>query len=610
MCDGKKKVVNLMIDNRLKKEKFRKDVLINDERKDERKGERKGLKTGKRQMEGSGKKMEEKGQKKFGDKTWQKSGDKSGKKAGDKSDKRSGEKTWEKSGNKFDKRAGEKAWEKSGDKSDRRSGEKTWEKSGNKFDKKLGEKEWKKTGEWSDKKSGEKTRINSGEKSGRKSGENTWQKTGEWSDKKLGEKARKYQGEKSGKNSEKETWRKSEEWSDKKLGEKTRKNSVEKSENRSQCPVFRKCGGCQLLDMPYKKQLELKQKQLETLLKPFCRLEAMIGMEDPHHYRNKVHAVFDHDKKGNPFSGVYEANSHRVVPVESCLIEDEKADEIIGTIRGMLKSFKIRTYDEDTGYGLLRHVLIRRGFTTGEIMVVLVTASPIFPSKNNFVKALRDKHPEITTVIQNVNGRGTSMVLGDKEHVLYGKGYIEDILCGYRFRISSKSFYQVNPVQTEILYKKAIEAAGLTGKERVIDAYCGIGTIGIVASQYAKEVIGVELNRDAVKDAIENAKLNDVSNVKFYCNDAGKFMENMAESGEHADVVFLDPPRSGSTVEFIDSVAKLKPAKVVYVSCGPETLARDLELFRKRGYEARKGWGIDLFPMTAHTEIIVELCRK
>lgn len=638
-----------MIDNRLKKEKFRKDVLINDERKDERKGERKGLKTGKRPMEGSEKKMEEKGQKKFGDKTWQKSGDKSGKKAGekvreksgDKSDKRSGEKTWEKSGDKFDKRAGEKAWEKSGDKSDRRSGEKTWDKSGNKFDKKPGEKEWKKTGEWSDKKSGEKTRINSGEKSGRKSGENTWQKTGEWSDKKLGEKARKYPGEKSGKNSEKETWRKSEEWSDKKLGEKPRKNSGEKTDkkfgekqtkwrkesaegqqrgerkaedkafskeakkNRSQCPVFRKCGGCQLLDMPYKKQLELKQKQLETLLKPFCRLEAMIGMEDPYHYRNKVHAVFDHDKKGNPFSGVYEANSHRVVPVESCLIEDEKADEIIGTIRGMLKSFKIRTYDEDTGYGLLRHVLIRRGFTTGEIMVVLVTASPIFPSKNNFVKALRDKHPEITTVIQNVNGRGTSMVLGDKEHVLYGKGYIEDILCGYRFRISSKSFYQVNPVQTEILYKKAIEAAGLTGKERVIDAYCGIGTIGIVASQYAKEVIGVELNRDAVKDAIENAKLNDVSNVKFYCNDAGKFMENMAESGEHADVVFLDPPRSGSTVEFIDSVAKLKPAKVVYVSCGPETLARDLELFRKRGYEARKGWGIDLFPMTAHVEAVI-----
>ena len=336
----------------------------------------------------------------------------------------------------------------------------------------------------------------------------------------------------------------------------------------------------------------------------------MIGMENPYHYRNKVHAVFDRDKKGNPFSGVYEANSHRVVPVESCMIEDQKADEIIGTIRGMLKSFKIRTYDEDTGYGLLRHVLIRRGFATGEIMVVLVTASPIFPSKNNFVKALLEKQPEITTVIQNINGRGTNMVLGDKEHVLYGKGFIEDILCGYRFRISSKSFYQVNPVQTEILYKKAIEAAGLTGKERVIDAYCGIGTIGIVASQYAKEVIGVELNRDAVKDAFENAKINGLNNVKFFCNDAGKFMENMAENGEHADVVFLDPPRSGSTVEFIDSVAKLNPKKVVYISCGPETLARDLDLFRKRGYEAKKGWGVDLFPITGHVETVILMTRS
>jgi 23S rRNA (uracil1939-C5)-methyltransferase len=380
--------------------------------------------------------------------------------------------------------------------------------------------------------------------------------------------------------------------------------------NSSQCPVYRRCGSCQLLHLPYKKQLEQKQKDLEMLLKPFCRLESMIGMSDPYHYRNKVHAVFDHDRKGNPVSGVYEANSHIVVPVESCLIEDQKSDEIIGTIRGMLKSFKIRTYDEDTGYGLLRHVLIRRGFVTGEIMVVLVTASPVFPSKNNFITALRERHPEITTVIQNLNNRGTSMVLGDKENVLYGKGYIEDVLCGCRFRISSKSFYQVNPVQTEVLYKKAIEAAGLTGKERIIDAYCGIGTIGIVASSHVKEVIGVELNKDAVRDAIENAKLNNIKNASFYCNDAGKFMVNMAEAGEHVDVVFMDPPRSGSTEEFIDSVSKIRPDKVVYVSCGPETLVRDLEYFKKKGYVAKKAWGVDMFPWTTHCEICIEICRK
>ena len=250
-----------------------------------------------------------------------------------------------------------------------------------------------------------------------------------------------------------------------------------------QCPVYKKCGGCQYLHLSYEEQLAEKEKMLKGLLKGICPVQGVIGMDHPWHYRNKVHAARSHDRKGNPISGVYQENSHIVLPVESCLIEDEKADEIIGTIRGMLKSFKIKTYDEDTGYGLLRHVLVKRGFATGEIMVVLVTASPVFPSRNNFVKALRQKHPEITTIIQNVNGRGTSMVLGDREQVLYGKGYIEDVLCGFRFRISAKSFYQINPVQTEILYGKAMEFAGLKGKETVVDAYCGIGTIGIVASR-------------------------------------------------------------------------------------------------------------------------------
>ena len=378
---------------------------------------------------------------------------------------------------------------------------------------------------------------------------------------------------------------------------------------KSRCPVFKECGGCQYLDMPYEEQLKQKQMQLQKLLGKFCKVYPIHGMENPDHYRNKVHAVFGH-RKGVPVSGVYKAGTHILVPVENCLIEDEKADEIIGTIREMLPSFKIRTFDEDTGYGLLRHVLIRRGLTTGEIMVVLVTASPVFPSKNNFVKALRQKHPEITTIVQNMNNRGTSMVLGEKEHVLYGKGYIEDILCGCRFRISSKSFYQVNPVQTEYLYAKAIELAGLTGNETVIDAYCGIGTIGIVASRHAKQVIGVELNRDAVRDAVENAKCNGVDNVKFFCNDAGKFMLGMAKEGGTADVVFMDPPRSGSTEEFIRAVAAVKPKRVVYISCGPESLARDLEIFKKLGFGIEGAWGVDLFPATEHCETIVEICRK
>lgn len=383
-----------------------------------------------------------------------------------------------------------------------------------------------------------------------------------------------------------------------------------KNAKKSMCPVMRQCGGCQMLDMPYAEQLKTKRKRLETLLKGICPVKDMIGMEDPFYYRNKVHAVFDRDRRGNIISGIYQENTHNVVPVEKCMIEDQKADEIIGTIRGMLKSFKIRTFDEDTGYGLLRHVLIRRGFESGEIMVVLVTASPVFPSKNNFVKALREKHPEITTIVQNINGRGTSMVLGEKEHVLYGKGYIVDTLCGCSFRISSRSFYQVNPVQTEKLYTKALELAGLTGKETVVDAYCGIGTIGIIASKKAGNVIGVELNQDAVRDAINNAKMNQISNIRFFCNDAGRFLVNMAEAGEKADVVIMDPPRSGSTEEFMDSIAKMGAKKVVYVSCNPETLARDLVYMKKLGYKAKEAVGFDMFPATEHVETVVLLSHK
>ena len=295
--------------------------------------------------------------------------------------------------------------------------------------------------------------------------------------------------------------------------------------------------------------------------------------------------------------------------MDSCLIENAKADEIIVSIRGLLKSFHIRPYNEDTGYGLLRHVLIRTGHVTGQIMVVLVLASPILPSKNNFVKALLKLHPEITTVVINVNNRNTSMVLGDKEHVIYGKGYIEDELCGKRFRISPKSFYQVNPVQTEILYGKALEYAGLTGKETVVDAYCGTGTIGMIASDKAAKVIGVELNADAVRDARNNAKANQIRNIQFYQNDAGKFLVEMTGQGAKVDVVLMDPPRSGSTEEFMSSVAQIGPERIVYVSCNPETLVRDLKYFKKKGYRVSKGVGVDMFPFTEHVETVVLLSK-
>lgn len=388
-----------------------------------------------------------------------------------------------------------------------------------------------------------------------------------------------------------------------------RGNDNKKKEGTA-CKVAKKCGGCQYQGVPYEKQLSEKQKAVRQLMQPFCKTAEITGMQDPYHYRNKVHAVFARKKDGTIISGVYEEGTHRVVPVEACQIEDEKADAIINDIRGLLKSFKIKTYNEDTGYGLLRHVLIRRGFTTGEIMVVLVLGSPVMPSKNNFVKALRKLHPEITTVVLNVNDKRTSMVLGDRETMIYGKGYIEDVLCGLTFRISSKSFYQINPVQTEKLYGKAMELAGLTGKERVIDAYCGIGTIGMVAAKSAKEVIGVELNPDAVRDAIKNAKRNQMKNIRFYQDDAGRFMEKMAAKGEKADVVFMDPPRSGSTEQFMKSAVTLAPQKIVYISCDPQTQARDLKYLTKHGYKAMGAYPYDMFPFTKHAENIVLLVKQ
>ncbi len=376
------------------------------------------------------------------------------------------------------------------------------------------------------------------------------------------------------------------------------------------CPVAKKCGGCQLQNMSYTEQLSYKQAKAIRLLGKFCRVREIIGMENPYNYRNKVQAAFGMTRGGKIISGVYQSKSHRIVCVDECRLEDKKADEIIVTIRNMMKYYKMLPYNEDTGKGFLRHVLVKRGFTSGEIMVVLVTGSPMFPGKNAFVKELLKKHPDITTIIQNINKEHTSLVLGSTEKVLYGKGTIEDTLCGCVFRISAKSFYQINPIQTEKLYSKAIEFAELTGKETVIDAYCGIGTIGIIAAEKAKEVIAVELNKDAVTDAKINARRNETQNIKFFCADAGEFMTKMAANGEKADVVFMDPPRAGSDEAFLSSVVTLKPKKIVYVSCNPETQARDLKYLTANGYKTRKIQPVDMFPHTGHIETVALLSRQ
>ena len=375
------------------------------------------------------------------------------------------------------------------------------------------------------------------------------------------------------------------------------------------CPVYKKCGGCQLQNLSYAEQLRFKQNKVVKLLKSFGRVEPIIGMDDPYHYRNKVQAAFFTDRRGRIRSGVYQSGTHRIVSVDDCQIEDRLADKIIVAVRRLLPSFHLTTYNEDTHKGFLRHVLVKRGFATNEVMLVLVTGTPVFPSKSHFVKAIVEEFPQIKTIVQNINPYNTNLVLGDRQTVLYGKGYIEDVLCGCRFRISPKSFYQINPVQTEVLYGKAIEFADLKGSKTVLDAYCGIGTIGIVAAKHgAGQVIGVELNGEAVRDAIQNAKANGLKNIRFYKGDAGAFMQAVAAENEQLDVVLMDPPRAGSSEQFLDALIKLSPKTVVYVSCNPETLARDLQYLRQKSrYKVQKIQPVDMFPHTAHVECVVLL---
>ena len=378
---------------------------------------------------------------------------------------------------------------------------------------------------------------------------------------------------------------------------------------KSACPYSSKCGGCTMIDLPMEQQLLKKKTWVEECIGAFGPVEPVIRMKNPYRYRNKVTSIFGLDRKGHPVCGVYRARSREIVPVKDCLIENKRADEIVQDIYGLLASFKLRVYDPVTGLGVVKAVQIRSAHVTGELLVTIVTAGPVFPSRNNFTKALLKLHPEITSVVQNIKDNDSSMILGTREKVLYGKGYIIDELCGKKFRISSRSFYQVNSVQTEKLYNIAIDAAGLTGKERILDAYCGIGTIGICAADRAKEVLSVELNPDAAQAADANVRLNELSNVTVYAEDAGRFMQEMAEQKTSLDVLFMDPPRSGSTEEFLKAAIMLQPGKIVYISCNPETLGRDLEILTEGGYRMRKAVPVDMFPFVEDVETIVLLER-
>ncbi len=380
------------------------------------------------------------------------------------------------------------------------------------------------------------------------------------------------------------------------------------------CPVYEACGGCQVMHMQYEAQLRWKQQKIEELFpeeKERGIIAPIIVMEQPWNYRHKIYASFSNGKKGEIIAGIYEENSHKVVKTKGCRIQHPLANEIITFLAAFMQKKHIPAYNEDQGKGVLRHVYIRIGEKTGQVMVVLVTGSRDFKEKNLFVDALRKEFPQITTIIHNINSARTSMVLGKKETVLYGTGTIEDELCGLKFDISPQSFYQVNPVQTEKLYETAVQSAGLTGKETVLDAYCGIGTISMVAARAAKEVIGVELNETACLDARKNAKKNNCQNVRFIAADAGEYMVALAKdkSAAKPDVVFMDPPRSGSDAKFLNSVAQLAPKKIVYISCNPVTQKTDMDVLKKKGYRVEKMQAVDCFCHTYHVENIVLMLR-
>ncbi len=374
------------------------------------------------------------------------------------------------------------------------------------------------------------------------------------------------------------------------------------------CAFAKKCGGCAYINKDYETSLTSKQKEVSALLGSFCKVDEIIGADEPYYYRNKVHAAYE-KQNGKIVYGTYEEGSHRIVFNDDCLIENKRASEILKTISKLLYSFKIRIYDEKKGTGLYRRTLIRLSEETGEVMVVMVVADPVFPGKKDFVKALLKSHPEITSIIININNRRDSMILGPKSMTVFGKGFIRDKLLGNTFKISPTAFFQINHEQTEKLYSKAIEFCDFKGTEKVLDAYCGTGSIGICLASKVKSVTGVELNRESIACAKENAKCNNVTNIDFVGADCTLYMER--NKGKISfDVIVLDPPRAGTTPEFIKACGSLKPSKICYVSCNPVTLKRDLSLFENEGYKANRIVPVDLFPWTEHCEVVVSMSRE
>lgn len=375
------------------------------------------------------------------------------------------------------------------------------------------------------------------------------------------------------------------------------------------CPISTACGGCTFQNASYEYELIYKKRKVSEALRKIGHIDFpvndVIGMEVPSHYRNKIQVPFARNGK-NIIYGFYKANTHKIIPVKGCNIEDARAEPILSSIAYLMSSMKIEPYNEDNRSGIIRHLLIRTSYHYDEVMVVLVTNIDSFPSRNNFVKELVKKHPSIKTVVQNINSRDTNVILGEKERVLYGPGFIKDDILGLRFNISSKSFFQVNPIQTEKLYKTAINCANLTQNDVLLDAYSGVGTIGLICASKVKKVLSIEVVKEAVDNAISNAKNNHINNIEFINADCTEYIHNNLPK---VDVVIMDPPRKGSTPEFLKALLEIKPSRIVYISCEPSTLARDLT-YLINDYDIKLVQPVDMFPRGYHVETITMLNHK
>ncbi len=389
---------------------------------------------------------------------------------------------------------------------------------------------------------------------------------------------------------------------------------IEKSDMRENvdCATYQRCGGCNLRHMKYEETLKLKENIVKTCfykaLNEDIAIQECIGMENPIGYRNKLVYPVRVNKDGKIIMGVFAKRSHNIIETNRCFLQNSKNEEIANYTLKLLRHYDVLAYDEENKTGSICHIMIRNGYRTGEVMLVIVSKTNCIPNEKKIVDDIRNTYPEVKTIIKNINEKETNVILGDTNVVLYGRGYIYDIIEKYKFKISPLSFYQINPIQTEILYKKAIEFSGLTGNEVVFDLYCGVGTIGILATKKAKKVYGIETVKQAIDDAKENAKNNNIKNIEFIMGDVENVLPNLVKKDE-ADVVFIDPPRKGCDRKTIETLLNMKPRKLVYVSCNPATLARDVSIL-KQFYDIKKIQPVDMFPFTSHVECVSLLCLK